>query len=115
MGILDEAIREHLELKRTHGAAEQDVQRLESEAFGPPTRPGDPDFPESDAEQAADESPRSDDETASADGEPEASTAVEEPATAEPLIEEPVAESQATEHPVVEEQPSDEVSLPASD
>src|SRR5438093_8408702 len=46
MGILDEAIRNHLDLKRRHGAAEDDLKRLEDEAFGPPTRPGEPDFPE---------------------------------------------------------------------
>ena len=46
MGILDEAIREHLERKRQHGAEGDELQRLEDEAFGPPTRPGEPDFPE---------------------------------------------------------------------
>jgi hypothetical protein len=40
MGILDEAIREHLELKRQHGAAEAELKELEDEAFGPPERPG---------------------------------------------------------------------------
>ena len=40
MGIFDEAIREHLELKRQHGAAEPELQELEDEAFGPPARPG---------------------------------------------------------------------------
>lgn len=44
MGILDDAIREHLELKRLHGAASSDLERLENEAFGPATRPGDPEF-----------------------------------------------------------------------
>jgi hypothetical protein len=39
MSILDDAIREHLELKRAHGADEGDVKRLEDEAFGPPQRP----------------------------------------------------------------------------
>ena len=39
MGILDEAIREHLELKRQHGAAESEVENLEAEAFGPADRP----------------------------------------------------------------------------
>ena len=47
MGILDDAIRQHLDLKRLHGAEDDEVQRLEDEAFGPPTRPGEPDFPES--------------------------------------------------------------------
>ncbi len=44
MGILDDAIREHLELKRAHGAASDDLERLENEAFGPAARPGDPEF-----------------------------------------------------------------------
>ena len=35
MGILDDAIREHLELKRQHGAEATDLDRLEQEAFGP--------------------------------------------------------------------------------
>jgi hypothetical protein len=44
MGILDDAIRQHLELKRQHGADRADVERLEQEAFGPVARPGDPEF-----------------------------------------------------------------------
>lgn len=44
MGILDDAIREHLELKRQHGAASSELEQLENEAFGPVARPGDPDF-----------------------------------------------------------------------
>jgi hypothetical protein len=40
MGILDEAIREHLELKRQHGAGDSELRDLEDEAFGPPARPG---------------------------------------------------------------------------
>ncbi len=35
MGILDDAIRQHLELKRQHGADPSDVAKLEHEAFGP--------------------------------------------------------------------------------
>jgi hypothetical protein len=34
MGLLDDAIREHLELKRRSGAAAEEVTRLEHEAFG---------------------------------------------------------------------------------
>lgn len=45
MGALDDAIREHLELKRQHGARDSEIKELEDEAFGPPSRPGDPDFP----------------------------------------------------------------------
>ena len=46
MGLLDDAIREHLALKRRLGADPADVERLEREAFGageaardPPPRP----------------------------------------------------------------------------
>jgi hypothetical protein len=40
MGILDEAIKEHLELKRQHGADQSELQKLEDEAFGASERPG---------------------------------------------------------------------------
>ncbi len=53
MGILDDAIREHLELIRSKGATDSEVQRLEDEAFGPPTRPDEADFPESEEATAA--------------------------------------------------------------
>jgi hypothetical protein len=43
MSILDDAIREHLELKRAHGADDAEIKRLEDEAFGPPGRPDGPD------------------------------------------------------------------------
>jgi hypothetical protein len=70
MSILDDAIREHLELKRAHGADDAEIKRLEDEAFGPPQRPDEPDpfaeaptefltTPESGAEEAvADEGGR---------------------------------------------------------
>jgi hypothetical protein len=38
MGILDDAIREHLELKRKHGVPEEELQRQEEEALGPARR-----------------------------------------------------------------------------
>ena len=38
MGLLDDAIREHLELKRKHGANPEDVARQEQEALGPGQR-----------------------------------------------------------------------------
>ena len=66
MGILDDAIRQHLELKRRQGAADDELERLEGEAFGPPTRPGEPDFPS--AEPAL-EAPPSDEPGAAADAE----------------------------------------------
>jgi len=40
MGILDEAIKEHLELKRQHGAGESELKQIEDEAFGAAERPG---------------------------------------------------------------------------
>ena len=43
MSILDDAIREHLELKRAHGADDAELKKLEDEAFGPPARPEEPD------------------------------------------------------------------------
>ncbi len=41
MGLLDDAIREHLELKRKHGGDPSEIQRLEQEALGPVRRTGD--------------------------------------------------------------------------
>jgi len=43
MSILDDAIREHLELKRAHGADEAELKKLEDEAFGQAERPDAPD------------------------------------------------------------------------
>lgn len=39
MGLLDDAIREHLELKRRRGADPNEIERLEREALGPVRRP----------------------------------------------------------------------------
>jgi hypothetical protein len=49
MGLLDDAIREHLELKRRSGAAADEVTRLEEDAFGPG---GAPPAPEPEAAEA---------------------------------------------------------------
>ena len=38
MGVLDDAIREHLDLKRRHGVAEEELLRQEEEALGPARR-----------------------------------------------------------------------------
>jgi hypothetical protein len=38
MGLLDDAIRQHLELKRQHGAPEEELKRQEEEALGPARR-----------------------------------------------------------------------------
>jgi hypothetical protein len=46
MGVLEDAIREHLELKRAHGASDQEVEREEAEVLGPARGPA----PEEEAE-----------------------------------------------------------------
>ena len=38
MGVLDDAIREHLDLKRQRGAPEAEISRAEEEALGPARR-----------------------------------------------------------------------------
>jgi hypothetical protein len=48
MGLLDDAIREHLELKRRHGADPDEVSRQEREALGAPQRSAE--FAQPDAE-----------------------------------------------------------------
>jgi hypothetical protein len=87
MGILDEAIREHLELKRQHGAEDSELQQLEDEAFGQPERPG--------AEAAAS------DPFAEAPTEFMAAPQGDDAPAAEPAAEEPPA----IEHEVVSEAP----------
>lgn len=115
MSILDDAIREHLELKRAHGADEAELKKLEDEAFGPPGRPEEPDpFAEAPtqfmategAEQAAEEGGR---RINVADLQepppPEAAappTPAEDPAQAAP----PAEEAPAMEHEVVAEPPA---------
>jgi hypothetical protein len=83
MGVLDDAIREHLELKRQHGVPEEELQRQEEEALGPARRDVAP--AESADDEAAAEPELHDQETMLR--EPEA----EEPAS--PPTEESPAES----------------------
>jgi hypothetical protein len=115
MGILDEAIREHLELKRQHGADDSELKQLEDQAFGPPERPG--------AEAAAAEAPtefmaQPEGEAAPARREPAAGLAdiqeapekAEEPEPQQAPEEQPAPEEQAAaeEEPVAEAQPAAE-------
>jgi hypothetical protein len=86
MGVLDDAIREHLELKRKHGAPEQEVEQQAQEALGPvrgaPAEPVVEDTAEAPAEEPAAEEP----------------AAVEEPLPVEDAPEwEPPPESAATD------------------
>lgn len=104
MGILDEAIREHLELKRQHGAESSELQKIEDEAFGPPARPGAPEDGPTDAEA---EAPT---EFMALGGEPQ--PAPEE--YAEPAVEEHPAAEHATQAPEGE-MPEPESEAPGSE
>jgi hypothetical protein len=113
MSILDDAIREHLELKRAHGADEAELKKLEDEAFGPPQRPEVDPFaeapteflsPEGEAEQA--EAPSGRREPNIADLQ-EAPPAPEESAPEAPPAEE---EQPATEMQAVTESEGDQPS-----
>jgi hypothetical protein len=98
MGILDDAIREHLELKRKHGLSEDEVERQQEEALGPARR--DVAQQPEDAEIAA--------------GDAEATEATEAPPTADaPFADEtaiappPLADSHALDH-----EPETAIALP---
>jgi hypothetical protein len=91
MGLLDDAIREHLELKRRHGASDEEISQQEAEALGPARR----DFPQ----------PAAAEEGQSAEPEPDA-----EPADA---VEDPLPEAiedlpTAVEPPPAEPEPEPE-------
>jgi hypothetical protein len=119
VGILDEAIRDHLELKRQHGANREELQRLEDEAFGPPSRPGEPDFPqaatstaeapEAEVPAAAEELPTTIVGADENHGEAQPAARPEPEPAAEPAPESsaepapPVVEPEADEHPVLDE------------
>jgi hypothetical protein len=71
MGLLDDAIREHLELKRQHGGDPSEIERQEHEAFGPGGRQAAP------AEDAA--APAPDDAPAAPAAPDEDVTRIQEP------------------------------------
>jgi hypothetical protein len=114
MGILDEAIREHLELKRQHGAGDSELQQLEDEAFGQAERPGqeaaDPvaeaptqfmTQPEAPAESDARREPTiADLQEPPPMPEPSGEVAAEEPAPDQTAV--PAEEQSAMEHEIVE-------------
>ena len=111
MGLLDEAIREHLELKRQHGADPAEVAQLEREAFGPARRGPEPLEVPPPADEAEPVDPvLVEPEVDAPDYEPpvEAEPLPEPPRTealrAEPEPE-PVAEDLAYEDAATEEQP----------
>jgi hypothetical protein len=108
MGVLDDAIREHLELKRKHGAPEEELRRQEEEALGPVRRevaPPDEVEVKVDGEPAA-EAPGPAAEPVAEPFEPAEPVAEQGPA-AEPVAEpfepaEPVAEQGPAAEPVAE-------------
>ena len=74
MGTLDDAIREHLELKRRLGASDEEIERKESEAFGKGSRPAppppEPAAVEPEAQPEPDDQPFVEDELAAAEPTP---------------------------------------------
>ncbi len=119
MSILDDAIREHLELKRAHGADESELKKLEDEAFGPPGRPDDADpFAEAPTEFLTAPATAADEAAADARAEPsgrrEPNIADLQEAPPAPADEEPDAPEAevAADAPAEEEQPAIEQSIP---
>jgi hypothetical protein len=104
MGLLDDAIREHLELKRQHGADPSEVERQEREALGAPRQA---EFATTSDEGAA-EPPATAEETAAPPDEPVAAEPVEEPVAQAP---EPVDAGEEREPFDIEtlDSPADEV------
>jgi hypothetical protein len=86
MGVLEDAIREHLELKRAHGASDEEVERDETEALGPARSPAPA---ESDEGVEGEEAEALEQDDGELEGEP----ALEEepPAAADLELEEPPA------------------------
>jgi hypothetical protein len=116
MGLLDDAIREHLELKRRHGAAEEEVRQQEQEALGPPRRG---DVPEPLAPAPAGAEPGPDDEPAVEDAaqapefEPAEPLPPEPAGEPDPPADRPAAYAAPREPSVYEDEPWLEESRPA--
>jgi hypothetical protein len=113
MGILDEAIREHLELKRAHGAGDSELKQLEDEAFGQAERPGDEEAHDPAAEAPTEfmtqpetaEEPAARREPTIADLQEPPPPPAEEPATVDVV---PAEEPSAMEHEIVVDLPEPE-------
>ena len=103
MGLLDDAIREHLELKRKHGANPEDVARQEQEALGPGQRN---EFAQPSAEEEVAAAPEP--EADAADAEAEAPAPVDELPEGEPEPEpEPSAPVGLQDDPWLDEEPDE--------
>jgi hypothetical protein len=111
MGILDDAIKEHLELKRQHGAADDELKQLEDEAFGAAERPGDEESAPDPLAEAPTEFMEQPPEAASAGAEPETARSrrpdIADLQEAPPAPEAPAEESAPkVEEPAEEESPA---------
>ena len=114
MGLLDDAIREHLDLKRRRGADADEVARQENEALGPPqTGQFAPTDDDDLADEPADEEPDATEEHAVAEEEPgPGGFGDEEPWLDDPVEEPPPAPADETTTeftPPDAEQPADDV------
>lgn len=78
MGLLDDAIREHLELKRRRGGDPAEIARAEQEALGPVRREAAPVAEEPHGEHADDGAPLGHDEPQAANGETAAAHAFDD-------------------------------------
>ena len=113
MGVLDDAIREHLDLKRRHGVAEEELLRQEEEALGPARREVAPDADSDDGESTGEAPPQP------VDGHEPAELPVDEAVEEAPAADTPPQglEALADEEPVHDEEElaADEEELPHDD
>src|SRR4051794_4786374 len=97
MGVLEEAIRDHLELKRRHGASDEEVEQEEAEALGPARRGF-----EGTEEEAPEEEGVEDEAAEEAAPLPDRSTQVHEQLPAEPALDQPEPVSEPEREPDLE-------------
>ena len=102
MGLLDDAIREHLELKRRHGADPGEVSRQEQEALGPARRGPEP-------LEVADGAPQEEAATATADA--PAPEELADPALIDPHVDAP-DDREPEPEPAPVEEPAAEAAAP---
>src|SRR6478752_6325162 len=116
MGLLDDAIREHLELKRQHGGDPTEIERQESEAFGAAARREEDEAAAAAGGPDTAEHPYDDEPEAAA---PDAGPATEEhPPPAEPGPEDFAADAPTTAYTPAEREDAtapDEIEPPAGE
>ena len=110
MGLLDEAIREHLELKRRHGADPTEVARQEHEALGPARRVAERE------PEPAEAVPEQEPEPVAQEPEPEPFAFDDEPEPAEPpapsiearRVDPDLVDQPTVEHPAARPEPAED-------